>query len=136
MSKQIDVKSYQDFVEEMSSPQSVDMTHLIDSLDKLNETGKVNVPRLLTAAIGMCGEVGEFDDIVKKIVFQGKVLDDKVKEHLVKELGDIFWYVYQACSALQIDALTVMQMNHDKLRARYEDGFSVESSEVRQQGDI
>lgn len=136
MSKQIDVRSYQDFVEELSSPQSVDLTHLIAALDALDDTALVNVPRLLTAAIGMCGEVGEFDDIVKKIVFQGKVLDQDVKNHLIKELGDIFWYVYQACSALQIDALSVMQMNHDKLRARYEGGFSVQSSEVRKTGDI
>lgn len=132
----INVKTYQDFVEEMTSPQSKDMTHLINALDTLDDTGLVNVPRLLTAAIGLSGEVGEFDDIVKKIVFQGKVLDEEVKAHLVKELGDVFWYAFQACSALKIDALTVMQTNHDKLRARYETGFTVESSEVRKTGDI
>lgn len=92
-----------------------------------------NVERLTNAALGMSGESGEFADIIKKTLFQGHGLD---KNHLVKELGDVCWYVALAATALDVDLEDVMKMNIEKLKARYPDGFSAERSEHRKQGDI
>ena len=92
----------------------------------------MDVPRLSTASIGLSGEIGEFNDIVKKIFFQGKEYDDENKDKLESELGDIMWYWAQACMALKLDPYTVLEKNIKKLESRYPGGkFSVEKSEKR-----
>lgn len=88
---------------------------------------------LINAALGLCGEGGEVADIVKKATFQGHKLD---KEHIAKELGDVAWYLAVGAQAIGYDLETIFQMNVDKLRARYPDGFSADKSLHRKEGDI
>lgn len=87
----------------------------------------------INAALGLAGECGEFADIVKKFMYQGHPLDG---EHLKKELGDILWYVAMGCEALGTSIETVMELNIDKLKARYPEGFDTERSQHRVEGDI
>jgi len=92
---------------------------------------------LLTAAVGACAEAGEFTEIVKKIVFQGKPVNEENMFHMKRELGDIMWYIAQACMALDVSIDEVIAMNVDKLKARYPGGeFDVHYSENRQEGDV
>ncbi len=90
-------------------------------------------PRLLNGLMGLNGEAGEVIDILKKHLFHGHELD---KEHLAKELGDVAWYLAVSAEALGYDLETVLQMNVDKLKARYPDGFEIEKSLHRKEGDI
>lgn len=92
-----------------------------------------SLPRVLNGALGLCGEAGEFADILKKHYYQGHDLDEG---HLAKELGDILWYVAVAADALGIDLDTIAEMNVLKLRDRYPDGFDTERSQHRKEGDI
>ena len=95
-----------------------------------------NIQRLLTAAVGISAEGGEFMEIVKKMVFQGKPWDDN-REHLIIELGDVMWYVMQACMALDVSLDEVVEGNVDKLKKRYPGGeFNVYQSENRKEGDL
>lgn len=96
-------------------------------------TSLTNQQQLMNAALGMCGEAGEFADLIKKHLFQGKELD---KEHLVKELGDVLWYVALAATVLNVNLSWVAQTNISKLRMRYPEGFSEEQSNNRKEGDI
>ena len=88
--------------------------------------------QMLNSALGMCGEAGEFADLIKKHAFQGHDLD---VIHLKKELGDVCWYVALACTVFNLKLDDVMQTNIDKLKARYPEGFSVEKSEHREARD-
>lgn len=88
--------------------------------------------QILNSALGMCGEAGEFADLIKKHTFQGHNLD---VNHIKKELGDVCWYVALACTVFNLELDDVMQTNIDKLKARYPEGFSVEKSEHREAGD-
>ena len=88
---------------------------------------------LMNAALGICGEGGEVADMVKKATFQGHELD---KEHLAKELGDVAWYIAVGAQAIGYDLETVLQMNIDKLTARYPDGFEAETSLHSKDGDV
>ena len=88
---------------------------------------------LINSVMGLCGESGEAIDIVKKWMAQGHELD---KEHLAKELGDIAWYLAEAATALEIPLEDILQANIDKLKKRYPDGFDVQKSLVRLQGDL
>ena len=88
---------------------------------------------LMNAALGICGEGGEVADLVKKATFQGHTLD---REHVAKELGDVAWYIAVGAQAIGYDLETVLQMNVDKLRARYPTGFSTDRSLYRAEGDI
>ena len=107
--------------------------HLID-LER--ETG-VNIALLLTGAIGIASEGGEFSEIVKKCIFQGKPLDDETKFHIKRELGDIMWYWVNSCRALGIDPNEVVEENVNKLKSRYPGGeFDVHYSENRKEGDL
>ena len=93
--------------------------------------------RLLTASVGMCAEAGEFTEVVKKIVFQGKPVNEDNLFHLKRELGDIMWYVMQACMGLGTDLNEIIEMNVEKLASRYPDGaFDVHFSENRKEGDV
>ena len=108
---------------------------LMDYQEFVDEQG-VEPSRLLTAGIGLSGEVGEFNDIVKKCIFQGKELDDDVVNHLRKELGDIMWYVAQGCIALDTNIEEIIEMNTAKLKDRYPGGFSEFRSDNRDEDDI
>lgn len=92
-----------------------------------------NYPRILNGALGLTGESGEVADIIKKHIFQGHELD---KEHIVKELGDIAWYIAISADAMGYDLETVLQMNVDKLKKRYPEGFDAELSVHRKRNDI
>jgi len=132
----IDLNKYVEFVNTTTSSPSKEHTPFIDRLLELRENG-FPTERLLTAAVGMSAEAGEFTEIVKKIVFQGKPVTEENLFHLKRELGDIMWYVSQACIGLDISIEEVIQMNFEKLSVRYPEGaFSIERSENRVEGDL
>jgi NTP pyrophosphatase (non-canonical NTP hydrolase) len=134
MSDNIDLKEYSEFVDKVTSEESKDSTAFRQRLDDL---GNGDVPRLLTAALGLSAESGEFTEIVKKLVFQGKPLTDETKAHMIKELGDVVWYWTQGCMALGVNPNDVINTNKEKLMARYPEGeFSSIRSENREEGDI
>jgi NTP pyrophosphatase (non-canonical NTP hydrolase) len=126
---------YTRFVDEVTSDASKDAQALSDSLDVIDNFG-VSPERVLTAAIGISAEGGEFAEIVKKCIFQGKPMDDDAQYHMKRELGDIMWYIAQACIALSISLEDVLDTNIQKLEARYPDGFEAFRSENRKEGDI
>jgi NTP pyrophosphatase (non-canonical NTP hydrolase) len=136
-SKIIDTNKYIEFVRQTTSPASSDIASLLSRITELNETNGADVPRLLTAALGMSAEAGEFTEVVKKIILQGKPYNEENAFHLKRELGDICWYLAQACMALDVSFEEVLQMNYEKLSARYPEGtFDVYKSENRVEGDI
>jgi len=142
--KKIDLNRYSEFVEGVTSKASNDLTTFMDSLDRVDgnyEDGEhgpdVNVPLLITAAMGMSGESGEFSEIVKKIMFHGKQLTPEIHKHLQKELGDVIWYWTNACRALDVDPNTIIADNVSKLENRYPGGkFDAWYSDNRQEGDV
>ena len=129
------LKDYVNFVDEVTSDQSKYFGDMVEALQILQEQG-VEVSRLLTAGIGMSGEIGEFNEIIKKILFQGKEIDENTAKHLRKELGDVMWYVAQACIPLDTDIEEVIDINTAKLSDRYPGGFDTFRSENRKEGDI
>ena len=132
----IDLNKYVEFVDGTTSDPSKDYSEFIDRLIQLNHE-EFATERLLTAAVGMSAEAGEFTEIVKKIVFQGKPVNNENLFHLKRELGDIMWYVAQACMGLNVSIEEIVQMNFEKLSARYPEGtFSIERSENRVAGDL
>ena len=134
--KSIDLNKYVEFVNVTTSKPSKEHTPFIDRLMELREN-EFPTERLLTAAVGMSAEAGEFTEIIKKIIFQGKPVNQENLFHLKRELGDIMWYVSQACLGLDISLEEVIQMNFEKLSARYPEGaFSIERSENRVEGDL
>jgi NTP pyrophosphatase (non-canonical NTP hydrolase) len=136
MTKQVDFEKYQKFVDAVTSDASTDFVALSDRLVTLDEKG-ANIERLLTAGVGINAEGGEFLEIIKKMVFQGKPWDDHNREHLIIELGDLMWYVAQACMALEVSFDDVIARNVTKLEKRYPGGsFDVYYSENREEGDL
>ena len=135
MTKQVDFSKYALFVDGVTSNPSRDYKSFIESLSVLDGQG-ANINRLTTAAVGISAEGGEFMEIVKKMVFQGKPWNDDNREHLIIELGDVLWYVMQACKALDVSIDDVVSGNVDKLKKRYPGGdFDVYYSENRKEGD-
>ena len=135
MTKQIDFSKYALFVDGVTSGSSKDYQCFIESLSSLNAKG-ANIERLTTAAVGISAEGGEFMEIVKKMVFQGKPWNDDNREHLIIELGDVMWYVMQACMALDVPIEDVIAGNVEKLKKRYPGGeFDVYKSENRAAND-
>ena len=135
MTKKIDFDKYALFVDGVTSNPSKDYKSFIESLSVLDGQG-ANINRLTTAAVGISAEGGEFMEIVKKMVFQGKPWNDDNREHLIIELGDVMWYVMQACMALDVTIEEVVAGNVDKLKKRYPGGdFDVFYSENRKEGD-
>lgn len=141
----IDLNKYKDFVEAVTSQASNDLTTFMDRCDELdgNYIGDgvhgpdVNVPLLLTACLGLAAESGEFIEVPKKIIFQGKPLTDENVFHMKRELGDIMWYWINACRALNLDPNEVIDENVRKLESRYPGGsFDAHYSENRKEGDI
>jgi NTP pyrophosphatase (non-canonical NTP hydrolase) len=133
--KHVNFDRYAEFVDAVTSDASKDFLALSDRLVELDEKG-ANIERLLTAAVGINAEGGEFMEIVKKMVFQGKPYNEDNREHLIIELGDIMWYVAQACLALNISLDEVVARNVTKLLKRYPEGaFDVYFSENRAEDD-
>ena len=131
----VDLKKYAIFVDGVTSDPSKDYKSFLESLSTLDGKG-ANIHRLLTAAVGISAEGGEFMEIVKKMVFQGKPWNDDNREHLIIELGDVLWYVAQACMALEVSFDDVVAGNVEKLKKRYPGGeFDVYHSENRKAGD-
>jgi NTP pyrophosphatase (non-canonical NTP hydrolase) len=136
MTQKIDSNKYIEFVRQTTSPASSDFTALLARMTEL-EANDADVPRLLTAALGMSAEAGEFTEVVKKIILQGKPYNEENIFHMKRELGDICWYLAQACMALDTNFDEVLEMNYEKLSARYPEGaFDVYRSENRVDGDI
>ena len=132
----IDPKKYASFVNAVTSQQSKDHEAFVYRIQELEGQGFPS-ERLLTASVGMCAEAGEFTEVVKKIVFQGKPVNEDNLFHLKRELGDIMWYVMQACMGLGTDLNEIIEMNVEKLASRYPDGaFDVHFSENRKEGDV
>ena len=136
MTKKVDFSRYADFVDGVTSNPSKDYKSFLDAIKYLDGEGS-NIHRLLTAAVGISAEGGEFMEIVKKMVFQGKPWNDDNRKHLTIELGDVMWYVMQACMALEIPLDEVIAGNVEKLKKRYPGGeFNVYQSENRAKGDL
>ncbi len=142
----IDFDRYTKFVATVTSEASNDLTKFMNRLDVIDGNydfansqhgPDVNVPLMLTGAMGLCSESGELMEIVKKITFQGKPLSDENLFHMKRELGDIMWYWINMCRALRLDPNDVIAENVNKLKARYPGGeFDVYHSEHRQVGDL
>ncbi len=133
--KTVDLHKYVDFVDAVTSDPSKDFKSFISSLELLDKQGS-NINRLTTAAVGISAEGGEFMEIVKKMVFQGKPWNADNREHLIIELGDVLWYVAQACMALEVSFDDVVAGNVEKLKKRYPGGeFDVYHSENRSADD-
>ena len=144
----IDLNKYKDFVEAVTSQASNDLTTFMDTCDRLDANYElidgemkhgpdVNIPLLITACFGLAAESGEFIEVPKKIIFQGKPLTEENVFHMVRELGDVMWYWINACRALNVDPNAVIQENIKKLESRYPGGkFDAHYSENRKEGDL
>ena len=131
----IKFERYEEFVSAVTSEASTNFVDFADRIGDLDRQG-ANIERLLTAGVGINAEGGEFLEIIKKMVFQGKPWNEDNREHLIIELGDIMWYVAQATMALDISFDEVIETNVNKLKKRYPGGeFNVHNSEVRAAGD-
>ena len=137
MTKQVDTEKYLEFVEGVTSNESLHYASLISRMNNLEIEDDCNVPKLLNAALGLTAESGEFTEVVKKIILQGKPYNEDNVFHMKRELGDICWYIAQACMALDTSFDEIIEMNVDKLKARYPGGeFDVHHSENRAEGDL
>lgn len=136
MTKSVDFQKYSEFVNAVTSDASTDFLALSDRLVELDEKG-ANIERLLTAGVGINAEGGEFLEIIKKMIFQGKPFNADNKEHMIIELGDLMWYVTQACMALEVTLDEVVARNVSKLEKRYPGGsFDPYYSENRSEDDL
>jgi NTP pyrophosphatase (non-canonical NTP hydrolase) len=136
MTNKVNTDAYLEFVNAVTSKPSKDADAFEYRIQELRGEG-FETHRLLTAAVGMSAEAGEFTEIVKKIVFQGKPVNEENMWHMKRELGDIMWYVAQACMGLNISLDEIIEMNVEKLVTRYPGGeFDVHYSENRQEGDL
>ena len=134
--QKIDSQKYIEFVKQTTSPASSNINILIERICELNDDN-VKLTHLLTFALGASAEIGEAVEIVKKCLLQGKPFDQKAKEHLLLELGDVTYYLGQFCIAMGLNFEDIMQKNYEKLSARYPEGtFSVYRSENRRPGDV
>ena len=137
MTKEVDLKKYIEFVYGVTSQPSTDLPTLLSRITDLDVGDDADIPRLLTAALGLTAESGEFTEVVKKILLQGKPYNEENVFHMKRELGDICWYLAQACMALDTTFDEIIEMNVDKLKARYPGGeFNVHKSENRKEGDV
>lgn len=132
----VDLDKYSKFVQVMTSAPSKNFDSYVERINELNEEG-CDVSRLNTAAIGIVAEAGEFAEIVKKILFQGKEYNQDNIDHMIIELGDILWYISQAATALGVRLDDILLANTFKLLKRYPDGeFDVLKSEYRAPNDL
>jgi NTP pyrophosphatase (non-canonical NTP hydrolase) len=128
--------TYSDFVAKVTSEPSMDLDALKRSFDDIENNSNIKTARLLTAALGLGSETGEFVEIVKKMILQGKPPSDENIFHMKRELGDIMWYWTTACASLGLDPFEVINENQKKLEARYGEKFEINRSEVRKEGDL
>ena len=132
----IEPNKYIEFVRQTTSPASGEYPKLVERLNELKAQG-ADVSRLMTAAFGMSAECGELVEIIKKIFLQGKSYNEDNIIHMKKEAGDVLWYMSQLCIALGTTFEELMEINYQKLSARYPEGtFSVYKSENRKEGDL
>ena len=132
----VNFKRYEEFVSAVTSDASTNFVDFADRIGELDRQG-ANIERLTTAGVGLAAESGEFLEIVKKMVFQGKPWNNDNREHLIIELGDVMWYVAQACMALDVSFDEVVERNVKKLESRYPGGkFDINHSENRAAGDL
>ena len=138
MSKEVKdfFSTYTDFVTKVTSEPSLDLKALKKSLEEIEDKSPIESARLLTAALGLGSESGEFVEIVKKMFLQGKPPSKDNIFHMKRELGDIMWYWVTACAALKLDPFEVISENQEKLEARYGEKFEVDRSEHRKDGDL
>lgn len=120
---------YFEFVDGVTSKKSKNIDEFVGTVKNLNE--KVDIPRLITSCFGLSGESGEFSEQVKKVIFHGKPFDNDVRENLLKELGDVFFYWANACMSLNFDPRDVIEHNVNKLKRRYPFGFTENTEERR-----
>ena len=133
----VDTEKYLEFVDGVTSEPSKDLAYLLRRISELEVEQDCDVPHLLTAALGLTAESGEFTEVVKKIILQGKPYTEENVFHMKRELGDICWYIAQACMALDTTFDEIIEMNVEKLKARYPGGeFDVHYSENRKAGDL
>ena len=128
--------TYSEFVEKVTSQPSLNTEALKRSIEEIESSSNIKIPRLLTAALGLGSESGEFVEIVKKMILQGKPPSEENIFHMKRELGDIMWYWTTACASLGLDPYEVISENQKKLEARYGEQFEVQRSEVRKEGDL
>ena len=128
--------TYTDFVTKVTSEPSIDLDSLKKSFDDVEKNSDIKTPRLLTAALGLGSETGEFVEIVKKMYLQGKPPSEDNIFHMKRELGDIMWYWVTACASPNLDPFEVISENQEKLAARYGEKFEVQRSEIRKDGDL
>lgn len=130
------VNQYQQFVLSTTSSSSLDYSEMVQRIFEIETRMPVNVPLLMTASIGLSSETGEFSEVLKKVIFQGKELTEDERYHMKRELGDIMWYLSNAASALGYTLEEIIDENVSKLEKRYPNGFEVSRSENRATGDI
>jgi len=137
MSENIDLNKYQEFVQAVTSEESNSTKAMTDRIEQLSNESDVNLSLLMTAAVGLAAETGEFAELPKKIIFQGKDLSEDAVFHMKRELGDVMWYWVNACRALNINPNDVILENINKLKSRYPGGeFDAFYSENRKDGDL
>ena len=130
------LNAYGDFVTKVTSKPSLNQSSLDERMKEIDSSYDIKSARLITAALGLGSETGEFVEIVKKIFLQGKPANEDNIFHMKRELGDIMWYWVTACMALKLDPYEVIKENQDKLEARYGEKFKVDRSEHRKDGDL
>jgi NTP pyrophosphatase (non-canonical NTP hydrolase) len=130
------LNSYGEFVTKVTSEPSLNQNNLDARMKEIEASSQIESARLLTAALGLGSETGEFVEIVKKMFLQGKPASEENIYHMKRELGDIMWYWATACMALKLDPYEVIKENQDKLEARYGDKFVISKSEIRKDGDL
>ena len=130
------LNNYGDFVTKVTSEPSMDQTTLDARMKEIDSSSQIESARLITAALGLGSETGEFVEIVKKMFLQGKPASEDNIFHMKRELGDIMWYWATACMALKLDPYEVIKENQDKLESRYGEKFQVNRSEHRKDGDL
>ena len=138
MSKEVKdfFSTYSDFVRKVTSEPSLDIEALKTSMQEIEDKSPIESARLMTAALGLGSESGEFVEIVKKMFLQGKPPSQDNIFHMKRELGDVMWYWVTACMALELDPVEVISENQKKLEARYGEQFTIDQSEVRAKGDL
>jgi len=138
--KNVDLNKYKEFLKQVTSDESMSSMQMYNrmiDIETVESKTKVNAASLMTGAIGIASEGGEFAEIVKKCIFQGKPMDDETIFHCKRELGDIMWYWITSCRALSLDPNEVIEENVNKLKSRYPGGeFDVHYSENRKDGDL
>ena len=133
----MNLEKYQEFVEKVTSKPSNELSVFSEHFHSLAKETSVNLPLLLTGSLGLSSECGEFVEIVKKIIFQGKPLNEENTYHMKRELGDILWYWVNACRSLGFNPNDVLMENVEKLQSRYPGGkFEDFYSENRKDGDL